>query len=882
MLLLDHYNHFFINRTRMRGGGVAMHITRRMQCEVVTQFTCVTADYETLCLQHKNELFAVVYRPPSGNPAVFFNFLEAVLEYATLNRYRLLLGGDLNIDISKDDCLSRELENKISASGFLNVITTPTRVTPSCQSILDLFITNIDAPILNAGTISCDISDHCPVFIAYSCTEPPLGGREPRYMYRSFSSENMNYFRARVSEHDWSSVYGKDSVDAAYNEFLANFTSIYNESFPIKCVKVKRRIRKPWVGPNEMKMIIKKNKLFKAFLRTRDPATLAEFKRHRNKVNSELKKSKAAYFDSLFLHAREQHRNSVWKIINNFLKRKNESDNALQLKINNQEISGLALAEHFNKHFTSTPAQLANLRNPPNLYKANSTIFMRPTDVNEITSTFSNLKNTKSTDVNGLQIGPVKYVIDIIVPYLEYIFNLVLESGSFPYAMKQARVSVIFKAGNKNEPTNYRPISILPVFSKGLEKVVLTRLNNFFAKNNLLTDCQHGFRPGKSTETALLTLKEKIIENIESNKLTLAIFIDFSKAFDYLNRDLLLEKLDSYGVRGVAFSLIRSYLSDREQCVAIGDSVSSFLSNHSGVPQGSVLGPFLFNIYVNDIVEIDKNAQFILYADDTTILVSGLDIHEVTKKAEHVLEKLSLWSDGNALKINASKSKAILFQAKNKHANIHNDLKLGSVPIEIVRSYKILGVTFSTTLSWNCHIQSLSKSLSAAVGALSRCRHLFPIAAKLQIYHALFASHINYCTLVWGTTTIGNLNTITLLQKKALRSIANVAYSHTTSYLFPKYRIIRAKYVFDFKLLHSYFFSNKNSQGFTKTLTNLRVQESDPRTRTPDMWLVPRRRTNYLLQSITHRMPFILNSLEEKGIRASTLSRRQLREYFFK
>lgn len=209
-----------------------------------------------------------------------------------------------------------------------------------------------------------------------------------------------------------------------------------------------------------------------------------------------------------------------------------------------------------------------------------------------------------------------------------------------------------------------------------------------------------------------------------------------------------------YGIGGVAHKLVLSYLCDRKQRVAIDNCVSAYKSVLHGVPQGSVLGPLLFNVYVNGIVEISSDASFVLYADDTSLFVSGSNSEEEFTKGQVELQKLFTLSKSNGLKINCSKSEAILFMANNKDAQINAQIMLGGIPINIVNQHKILRVTFSADMTWTCYVESLTKSLSSVAGALSRCRHFLPVRVKLQIYHVLFSSRINYCALVWGTTTI--------------------------------------------------------------------------------------------------------------------------------
>lgn len=205
---------------------------------------------------------------------------------------------------------------------------------------------------------------------------------------------------------------------------------------------------------------------------------------------------------------------------------------------------------------------------------------------------------------------------------------------------------------------------------------------------------------------------------------------------------------------------------------------------------------------------------------------------------------------------------------------MNQSLTLEGIPVEIVEKHKVLGVTFSAHMTWTCHIESLTKSLSRAAGVLSRCRHFLPEKAKLQIYHALFSSHINYCLLVWGTTTLSNIKTIHLLQKRALRYIANVPCNSSTGTLFARYKIISVKRIFDFRLMYAYFFAKEQFRAFIKDSSNISMHYTDSRTRSADRWLVPRSRTTYFLQSLRFTMPSLLNKYEEKDSNFSTFTKK--------
>lgn len=253
-------------------------------------------------------------------------------------------------------------------------------------------------------------------------------------------------------------------------------------------------------------------------------------------------------------------------------------------------------------------------------------MFLWPTSESEIIATYTSLKNSTATDNAGLQIKPVKFVIGLIAPCLTHIINSCISCAVFPRRMQCAKVTAIYKKGDKNDLGNYRPLSILPAFSKGFEKIISARLVSFTDCYSILTDSQYGFRKDKSTELALLTQKEIILEMFESQNFVLGIFLDFTKAFDLINDNILNKKLEHYAIRGKALLLISSYLQHRSQFVMVNGHYSSIKPVNVGVPQGSILGPFLFVLYINDIVNIDPTAKHILYADDTSLFFAGSDV----------------------------------------------------------------------------------------------------------------------------------------------------------------------------------------------------------------------------------------------------------------
>ncbi|PNF17023.1 hypothetical protein B7P43_G02754 [Cryptotermes secundus] len=404
----------------------------------------------------------------------------------------------------------------------------------------------------------------------------------------------------------------------------------------------------------------------------------------------------------------------------------------------------------------------------------------------------------------------VKQCIQFIKKPLTFIFNLSLSSGIFPDQMKIAKVRPIFKKGQKQNITNYRPISILSVFSKILETLMYNRVVNFLNKFKLISNAQNGFRKNKSTFTAIQTFIGQIQKTLDNKQFAFGIFLDLSKAFDVINHNLLLAKLELYGLRGIAHAWMRSYLTDRTQFVEIHHMdqktfkiktlTSSLKAIKHGVPQGSVLGPLLFLLFINDLPRIIQNAEVVLFADDTNILITGNDMLSLNEKIQNVKNQLEKWFYENHLIINTEKSKVIFFRGSRSTPIIRSIFSLNNKEVVCSSDVKFLGICITEDLSWATHTQYVCKKLSKTLYLIKSLRDSVSQSVLRNVYLAKFESVLKYGIIFWGGVKKDS-ETLFKLQKKCLRVVKGVRNRVSCRNLFREFKILTVTSLYIFEIL---------------------------------------------------------------------------------
>ena len=364
------------------------------------------------------------------------------------------------------------------------------------------------------------------------------------------------------------------------------------------------------------------------------------------------------------------------------------------------------------------------------------------------------------------------------------------------------------KSGSKQKINNYRPISVLPLLSKIFERYIYNRIVSFINKHKVLISFQFGFQKGKSTTDALLNVIECMYEKLNNNKHALVISVDLSKAFDTVSNNILIKKLFRYGIRGWPLRWIESYLADRNQCVRIGYKFSRCRIVGAGVPQGSILGPLLFLLYVNELPDIENSVNFTLFADDTTIVCSNSCYSELITKANTLLSKLHDWTVNNRLSFNTNKTTCLLVTNRRHNVETPSVVNVNRHQVPYDDCMKFLGVNVDNKLSFSNHIDSICMKISKTIGIFHKIHRDVPEYTLVNLYYSLVYPQLIYGVLLWGDSADININPLIMLQKKIIRLITCSSYLAHTMPLFRKTKILNIRDIYKY-VLGVYVFSRR-------------------------------------------------------------------------
>ena len=853
---MEGYNDFHnLRNNDRRGGGISVYVSNSYNTKLISKCTIIEKYIETLFIeiseQNKKILVATIYKPNKSDDNLFIEKLISLINSCARNNYdEIVLNGDFNFDLFKQEENGVVLKflNSLSSVSLIPVITKPTRITDQTATLIDnIFISN---PInFTSGIIISDISDHYPIFINIKdIFSNKSDNPNMNIKFRLINDENSCNFYLNVSSYDFSAI--SDSNDCA--SALDNLTTIidheYKSCFPLKTKTISYKDHiKPWISKDIVSYIKKRHHYY--ILYRKNIMSKKAYCDYRNFVSSKIKMAKKKFYEEKFNLAKNNIK-ETWKIINNVLKpkQKNRKNVINKIIVNDEMHSDVNyIANSFNNFFINIGKTITESvedhdpedhKNYLNNLDLQNSFFFKPVIPTEISTIISSLKN-KPSNINTTPVKILKLVRNIISTPLANIINKSLTSGNFPNSLKIARVTPIYKEGSKTDTNNYRPISVLPTMSKIFEKVVHKQLYTYLEINSLLDQNQFGFREKRSTTHAILNFLQYLYKNIDSNKIIISIFLDFRKAFDSVDHNILLSKLKAYGIRGHALDWFQSYLSNRMQYVCLNDVNSDLKPIKYGVPQGSILGPLLFLIFINDISKCSNLFKCILYADDSTLssCISVNDLDESTKLLNNELNNVYKWLCANKITINKKKTQYMIF-SYNKNI-MTTDIKIGKNIILETDYTKFLGLFLDNHLTFKYHINEISKKLSKSVGLLYKLNKFLPQKALKIIYSSLINPYITYGIEAWHGTYKNYTNKIFVLQKKAIRAVNSLEYNEHTNDYFKFNRILKLEDQYKLQL-SNYTFKILNTSIDNEISLQLKSQIRDHShdTRNRDMFSV--------------------------------------------
>ena len=769
-------------------GGTCIYINNKLDAFQREDLEVINDHFESNWIEIKNKkcknvIIGSIYRHPHDNLDIYNSFLEYIeIIFNKINKENkeIYLCGDFNSDILKIDYQNsyKRFYDLLSSYGCLPFILLPTRIAGNSATIVDNIFSNNSSNKIISGNVITDLSDHFSQFI--SVQRPKLDYKTISIYKRDYSKFSEKSFRDDVSIQDFNNEL--TNINDQFNDFFFKIEGCVNRHAPYKKLTSKeiRSNDKPWISGELIKMIKIKNKLF--YRKKRQPTNTnikGLYNIFRNRVNRELNKSKKEYYSKYF-EDNKTNSKKIWEGIRSIINIKKSKNNIIsQLKVNEKSIDDPnEIAKSLNDFFVNVgPKTERSIPHNPIIKPENYLTNKNQADFiithisnEEVLDVINNLES-KSTGPQSIPVDLLKLIADLIVLPLCKIINQSFSSGIFPDALKICKVVPIHKGGSMEDLNNYRPISLLSIFDKIIEKLMHKRLYNFLEVHNILFKNQFGFRKNNSTSFALIQITEKIKETIDNKKFGCGIFIDLRKAFDTVNHKILLRKLKHYGIRGYALDWFGSYLSNREQYVFHNGVSSKLQPITCGVPQGSVLGPLLFLLYINDLPNISNILQFYLFADDTNIYyeAENLDILESVINKE--LKKLHTWLIVNRLSLNIDKTNFVIFHPYNKPLIKKITLKIYKKAISEKDQVKYLGITIDSTLTWRNHIDNVSTKVSRTIGLLYKIRYFVDIRIIKTLYYSLVYPHLTYGVEVWGSADETHLFRLLVLQKKIVRLI---------------------------------------------------------------------------------------------------------------
>ena len=709
------------DRETNSGGGLLVYVKEGICCTRRTDL-----EHESLeCLwlvikpvKSKSFLVGNIYRPP--NSTVQWNTIfEDCIENVLREDKEIYLMGDINKDLLNSQIKNVWTEYIISF-GLTQLVSEATRVTSNSKTLIDHIYSNCPENVNSLNVPKIGLSDHFPIFFTRKMHVQPPKSNHFTIFYRSFKNFDEAKFTEDLQSVPWDTIKLFDDTDDIMEAWLDLFLQVVDKHVPIKQHRVKHKNQPQWMTTEILDAI-------KCRDRHKSLGNDKEYKFWRNKVIKLINNSKKLQYQT-FIDNNKDSPGSIYKIFQEVGAGKGQHRQPVVTSLKTGESlieDSTEMANEFNNFFVNVASKLKEcvintdhdkLREFCQAKLPAETRFTIPPIQKEKVSKFLyhiDISKATGTDMIGPRL--LKLAAPFITDEITFICNHSIVNSVFPAKWKEAQVAPLHKNGPHEEVNNYRPISILPVLSKVLEKHVHETLSEFLHQHNLLHKTQSGFRAQHSCETALINIIDLWLNAIDNGKMIGVVLVDFKKAFDLVDHQILIKKLEIYGIKDGALQWFNTYLTNRKQQVSINNCKSDFQHISYGVPQGSILEPLLFLLFINDLPLYTNNVFTDLYADDTTLYDVQDSMEQIENNLQSALNNLHIWCRGNGMILNSSKTKVMLVTTNQRRLRLPNDsldLKFKNETLNMITNDKILGVFVDNNLSWSDHIKHLTKKIA--------------------------------------------------------------------------------------------------------------------------------------------------------------------------
>ena len=717
-----------------------------------------------------------IYRPPQGDYRECCRLISEAFNLADAkDNSDFFVMGDFNINYKDTKSPSfKELDFTMKSLGLTQLISEPTRNNIrngiDNSSVLDLIFTNSDF-ISRAELFDINLSDHIPVMTTRK--KLYVKSKKVEFKGRSYKNYNKDLFQDSLVNSNWDNYFANDDPNNLWDIMREKILDSISPLCPLRSFRVPEA-KEPWITNEALEAIRDKDNLLKRARRTKSEGDWENARRAQNTVCKDINNLRRDYL----LQQQTLHRDDpkkFWKTIGSIIPGKNHFSDHVWLKDSSthSNIEQQNTADYMNKFFTNIGPTLAKSHKKQWVYygetveEAVDDLF---TDTDEVIKLCREIETLKSSGMDEISSKICKDAFLVLANQLVHLFNSSFRTGIFPELWKVAKVIPLFKGGDRESVGNYRPISLLPLPGKLMEKIVHNRISTFLEGAKFLSENQGGFRKGFSTVSTIADLTNDLFTEVNRGRTTLAAFVDLKKAFDTVNFDILLKKLNFAGVRDSVAKWCKSYLTGRSQKTIVNGSTSSPLPISCGVPQGSVLGPLFFLVYVNDIQTAVVDCRIKLYADDSVLYQSGVNALEASTKLQKSLDTFCLWCDVNKLTINTKKTKLMVFgsRSKVKKAN-HVKIYMKGDTLQKVPTFKYLGLILDPTLNFNHHIASVVRNVLHKMTLLAKVKQFLQNNTALQIYKSMLLPYLDYADVIFHKSNSRDLNKLQRLQNRCLR-----------------------------------------------------------------------------------------------------------------